>query len=281
MNEITTMDIDERAFTEEKVLKNYRKESGRFLETCRKLGELSPAAVQQVVEDLETEGKSVSTINKHISAMRKICRLAYNVRNLTPALQFEFENKLKEVKLQKVDATKKQITEDKVLTLFEYEKLRDAASPRMALVMEFLWCTGVRIAELCSVRLDKCEGVNGRYVITIKGKGKKEREIRISSDLYDRIYWMYHGQVYLFESSRTPGKMINERYMDQQIRKIADKIIKRKVGPHIFRHSFATRMLKENWSVKAVSQYLGHSSTAITMDMYMHDQLTDEALGIC
>jgi integrase/recombinase XerD len=39
------------------------------------------------------------------------------------------------------------------------------------------------------------------------------------------------------------------------------------------RHSFATLAIREGASIKAVSEYLGHSSTAITMDMYVHERL--------
>ena len=49
--------------------------------------------------------------------------------------------------------------------------------------------------------------------------------------------------------------------------------------PHMLRHSRATDMLlNKEISLKAVSRYLGHSSTAITSDLYVHDQVSPHAL---
>lgn len=48
-----------------------------------------------------------------------------------------------------------------------------------------------------------------------------------------------------------------------------------KITPHIFRHTWATRsILKDKLDLKGVSNYLGHSSTSITLDMYTHSSLS-------
>lgn len=62
--------------------------------------------------------------------------------------------------------------------------------------------------------------------------------------------------------------------MSDQIAKAGLLILGRHISAHTLRHSWATRKLKEGKSLKAVSRYLGHSSTAITADLYIHDDLT-------
>jgi integrase/recombinase XerD len=55
------------------------------------------------------------------------------------------------------------------------------------------------------------------------------------------------------------------------------KTLGKNISPHTLRHSFCTNMLLvKNKSLKAVSNYVGHSSTSITADMYVHSQLVPE-----
>jgi integrase/recombinase XerD len=58
-----------------------------------------------------------------------------------------------------------------------------------------------------------------------------------------------------------------------EIIKAGKRILGRRISAHSMRHSFATLAIRDGASIKAVSKYLGHSSTAITMDMYVHESL--------
>ena len=61
--------------------------------------------------------------------------------------------------------------------------------------------------------------------------------------------------------------------MSYEIIKAGKRILGRRISAHSMRHSFATLAIRDGASIKAVSKYLGHSSTAITMDMYVHESL--------
>ncbi|OED36226.1 hypothetical protein AB834_03130 [PVC group bacterium (ex Bugula neritina AB1)] len=52
----------------------------------------------------------------------------------------------------------------------------------------------------------------------------------------------------------------------------------KKVTPHTFRHSFATSKIAKTGKIKAVRQYLGHSSSSVTLDMYTHQELSTTEL---
>ena len=64
-----------------------------------------------------------------------------------------------------------------------------------------------------------------------------------------------------------------KQYVSDEIAKEGHRILKRKISAYVMRHSFATLSIRDGASVKAVSSYLGHSSTAITQDMYVHETL--------
>ncbi len=50
-------------------------------------------------------------------------------------------------------------------------------------------------------------------------------------------------------------------------------MLNRDISAHKLRHSFATIKIAKTGKIKAVSEYLGHSSTSITLDMYVHEEL--------
>jgi len=120
----------------------------------------------------------------------------------------------------------------------------------------------------------KIEGEIAR--IRIMGKGKKERILVIPLILLESIKATFNGERFLFATST--GHPYNRSYVTSQIKKIGKKILHRSISSHTLRHSFATRMIQQTRKVQAVSQYLGHSSSAITLDMYVHEELTTEEL---
>ena len=140
-----------------------------------------------------------------------------------------------------------------------------------------LWVTGCRISEILGVKLAQCEQHGERVHIRIMGKGKKERYVWIPLVLYRRILATFGGTTYLFETSA--GKPYSRSYVSNQIAKLGRAILGRRISAHTFRHSFATRKIRETGKIQAVSEYLGHSSVAITLSLYCHDELSEEDLS--
>ena len=128
-----------------------------------------------------------------------------------------------------------------------------------------------------NVRLSGCEPKNGYVTIPLMGKGKKERSVYIPTELDSKIREAYQGQVYLFETSG--GRRLRRNNVWLQVRKSGKRAGYPALHPHMLRHSRATDMLlNKEISLKAVSRYLGHSSTAITSDLYVHDQVDPHEL---
>jgi len=149
-------------------------------------------------------------------------------------------------------------------------------SKRQQLYFKFLYETGCRVAEMVGARLDKIELTETAAKVTVIGKGSKERTVRIHRATYEEIVKTCQGQVYLFETAN--HKPIHPVYVSSQVKRIG-KRAGVKISAHCMRHSWATRMVKRHpASIDAISRYMGHSSVAITLNMYVHTNLTEATI---
>lgn len=149
---------------------------------------------------------------------------------------------------------------------------------KISLILWTLFNTGMRISELIGIKMVNIH-LNGIAKIKITGKGDKEREIFLPREKVNEIMEVFSSREYLFESS---GK--NKKYDRVNLSKLLKREIEsvypeKHFHPHLLRHSFGTyQIISKKKSVKAISNYLGHSSTAITQDLYVHDNLKYEDL---
>ena len=137
------------------------------------------------------------------------------------------------------------------------------------LIIEVLYQTGMRRAELCNLPL---ENVNfSRNEIVVIGKGNKERIVPISPDLSNvlKIYYLEHrkptaeAEKYFFVSLK--GKKITEKFVYLMVTSYLSQVsLKEKKSPHILRHSFATHVLNGGAEISKVKKIMGHASLAST-----------------
>ena len=156
------------------------------------------------------------------------------------------------------------------------ELAREEGRKRLALIIEFLWRTGVRVSELINIRSQDVS-FNGKVVIRIRGKGHKERTVKVPEEFYDQITDVFEGSEYVFETST--GNQYNRSNLYKQLTRLGKRAdVNYATNPHAFRHARATWMLNQGFSLKAVSNFLGHSSTSITADLYIHDSVDYDEL---
>ena len=188
------------------------------------------------------------------------------------AKQLQLDEFLNDVKLKKVNSIA--VDEDRVLTWDEVQRLvRDTPSPKVRLIIAFLAMTGARISEALNIELGDMKK-NGTYKIRLRGKGNKERTVHATADLVDKVKARFKGKRWLFEHS---GRQYNRISITQMIKTASLKVLGREISAHVLRHSWATKQLEDGNSLKAVSTYLGHSTTAITADIYQHDTMKANA----
>jgi integrase/recombinase XerD len=162
-----------------------------------------------------------------------------------------------------------------ILSLEEVRQMINATSSlfHRAILMT-LYSTGMRRAELTHLNISDVD--SKRMVIHIlKGKGGKDRDVPLSPTLLDtlREYWRYmKPQNYLFPSpdSRRKGLCISPRGVFHLCRTAARRAgIKKTVGPHTLRHSFATHLVESGADLRTIQLLLGHASLNHTM-IYLH-----------
>ncbi len=237
---------------------------------------------------LEHDGKRYSAryYNFLISVAKNRMRILFeNTHSALSVLnRWKFEQELSKIKFKKYS---KEI--DDFISYDEYKQLLiGIEDDLLKLLIEFLYTQGCRISESLNILIksDIQEGTdkkgNDCYKIKVFCKNR-ERILKVSVDLIDRINGYYNNphRKYLFDSNKF-GKRLNRNMITMQLEKYGKEILnKAHCGSHLFRHGFATqKIVVDKKNVKAVSKYLGHSTTAITMDMYCQSEMDMEDLEL-
>ncbi|RDD52700.1 recombinase XerC [Nanoarchaeota archaeon NZ13-N] len=223
----------------------------------------------------QTENKEIDsttlkeTINKEIILkflinVRKEKKLDLNsirlyTRALSSFLKFmEREDLIKYLKAPKID---KKLP--KYITFEEFQNiLRVVKKRRDKLILLMLFYTGMRVSEL--VNLKKEDIMLKEGFIKVYGKGGKERIVPIPNFLIKEL------EEYLKEVKEEKIFNISTRQIERLVKKYAEKAgIKKKVTPHVFRHSLATLLLTNGIDIRYIQEILGHSSLSITQ-IYTH-----------
>ena len=132
-----------------------------------------------------------------------------------------------------------------------------------------LFC-GLRINESCSLKVENVVEFDDRLFFEFSGKGDKTRLVPIPRHLRDEIegFCDQVGSGYLFGGRRPPTPH-SVRYWCSKI-----STPKLKCTPHMLRHTFATKALKNGVNIKIVQVLLGHSDIATT-SRYLHPDKDD------
>jgi len=238
-------------------------------------------AIEDYIQHLIDRGASANTINKRIAALKKRMRQIFQESPL--AGSFEEEHKLEGFlrRLKTASVSTMAVDKRKVINEDEYKLLiSDELMPAaVKLICKFLWSTGARISEVLNIRIKDCKPQNGITYIRVFGKKRKQRTLRIATNLYNEILEHFKGKKYLFEKST--GGTYRREYVSTRIRHHSMRMIGRSISAHCLRHSFATRTYEKYPShLVGLSKYLGHSKTSITTDLYVEQTLSDEMLEI-
>ncbi|MCK5050812.1 MAG: tyrosine-type recombinase/integrase [Candidatus Cloacimonetes bacterium] len=190
-------------------------------------------------------------------------------------------NYLKRVIVEEVFSDIKSLRPDKkVVDYLTYPQVLELilGSETTSLIIEFLFKTGCRISELINVR-NMDINVDEQVRIKLMGKGSKQRTVFIDQKLYTRIRGQFQGLHYLFENSR--HHKLDRSNLYREITNAGERILGRKIHPHLLRHSTANYLLKDcSMSPKFVALYMGHSDPAITQSMYIHDKPGTEVVDL-
>ena len=225
------------------------------------------------IADLSTQGLATPSINRFISAVKgfyKYCALEYGIANpLQDVKTFKVSRKLpKAISIEEVESLIRATTSSS-----------DATSLRDRLVIELLYGSGARVAELVAIDINdiSSENVDGDDVTILKlrGKGSKERLVPLGKyavvALDDYLVRLRpsllaknsQSERALFLNSR--GKRLTRQSAWSTVLRAAKATnLEGRVSPHVFRHSYATHLLDGGADIRVVQELLGHASVTTT-----------------
>lgn len=152
------------------------------------------------------------------------------------------------------------------------------AGERDALIIDLLYSTGMRRAELIGLKESDVNYYNNN--IKVLGKGSKERLIPVTKALLNRIIAftkikeeefgrLDHNHLLVTDS----GKKLYPKYVYNKVKKYLSQVTTMdKKSPHILRHTFATHLANNGAELNAIKALLGHASLAATQ-IYTHNTI--------
>ena len=211
--------------------------------------------IRAYLQKLIQQGSSNSYVNQAINAIK----FYYEVVMEMPNRFYGMERPRVEEKLPKV------LSKEEVLSMIAHTN-----NIKHRCVVSLLYSAGLRRNELLNLIPEDIDGK--RMMIKVRGgKGNKDRFTILSETLLKELreyYKLWRPRTFLFE-----GPM-GARYSPESVAKIVSRAaasakIKKRVSPHMLRHSFATHLLEAGTDLRYIQVLLGHKSTKTT-EIYTH-----------
>lgn len=263
----------------DKTVKSYREDLTQALGFVRDrtkkahvaVADWTTRTVRAFVSWLHEQGYAKSTVARRLAAVRSfskyLCRAG--VLDVNPALALRGPKQDKKL--------------PHFLTLADVQKLlaappnTDWAGRRDRAVLETLYASGIRVSELVGLDLLSVDLNDG--VITVRGKGKKERLALLGPDAVAALTVWYEDRSALLARTgkETDAVFLNNkggRLTTRSVGRLLENHLKAagldpRTSPHTLRHSFATHMLDAGADIRGVQELLGHKSLATTQ-VYTH-----------
>lgn len=241
----------------EKTIKSYTYCINRFLKcTNKSLDKISKKDVRLFLEGLSEKNMAGNTMNLYHMAIRFLFEEVLDKRIWIDIKYSKTPEKIPTV-----------ISKDEIKELFNAIE-----NPKHKLMIQLMYSAGLRVSELINLKIDDLE-IDKGYGLVRKGKGNKDRIFIIANSLKEIIKKSIESKKpnefnYLFTSLK--GRKYNIS-SPRQIIKNAVKLvgINKKISCHTLRHSFATHLIENGYSISEVQALLGHKSPETTF-IYVH-----------
>ncbi len=171
------------------------------------------------------------------------------------------------------------LTEQEIDKILNGIKIDTPAGYRNRAILELLYATGMRVSELSNLNFENLNLEENE--IKVFGKGAKERIVLISERAKEFLQNYIRTARYLICREENPkpnapvfinktGYRLQTQSVRLAINEVMSKIeLPKHVTPHVFRHSFATKLLEHGADLRVVQELLGHSSISNTQ-IYTH-----------
>jgi integrase/recombinase XerC len=228
--------------------------------------EIDRLVLRSYLAHLHSRGLSKTSVSRQLACLRTffnfLCREGVVARNPARALLAPRTGRRLPAHLDEAE----------VAELVEIS-VESPADARARLILELLYATGIRCAEL--VGLDLSDMDQGAGMLRVLGKGRKERIVPYGRNAQDALE--AYLPVRASFKPKTGALLVNvrgKRLSDRSVRSTVSKRVRevassKRISPHTLRHSFATHLLERGADLRAIQELLGHASLSTTQ-RYTH-----------
>lgn len=229
--------------------------------------------IRTYLAEMQAKKYTKTTIARKIASIKTFYRYLYRERlvNSNPAVNIKSPKKIKSLP--------EFLTESELNRIFDCIEFTTTSQLRDRTILEVLYATGMRVSELCGLDFESLNLEENE--IRVFGKGGKERIVLINNrakkylqeyieNIRPRLSNNENITLNLPVFINAVGYRLQQRSIHRTIANIIKKLaFQKKVSPHTFRHSFATKLLEYGADLRIVQELLGHASISNTQ-IYTH-----------
>lgn len=235
--------------------------------------DIKPTFIRSWLAKQKEKGASAKTINRRISTLKSFFK--YQLRQ--EAIEASPMTTIVSPKQSK--RLPNYVEQKDTEVLFEHVEFPDNWEGLMnKMILELLYCSGMRLSELISLKETQVD--LHKNSLKILGKGNKERIIPFSKEMKTNLEQYLKEKKSQFGETSVEFLLVNEKgnklypkYVQMVVKKYLSLITTiEKKSPHVLRHTFATHLMNNGAELNAVKELLGHSSLAATQ-IYTHNTI--------
>ena len=255
-------------------LKSYMNDINQFLVFIQKNYQIN--LIDQISKDMirkylrQFTNLAASSLSRKMVSLRSFYKFLIKEDIIRNNLMESFDLPKNQKKLPQV------LNIEEIKILLDSIKMDNFKNARNRAMLELLYATGIRVSELCDLKLSQIN-LKMKYLSVI-GKGNKQRHLPlndyvcqiISQYIYDFRYAKLNfvDNEYLFFNDKLDK--ISREYFYKILKEACKKAnIKKKVSPHTIRHTFATHLYENGADLRSIQELLGHSDISTTT-IYTH-----------
>lgn len=239
----------------------------------RSVKDVTYSIIREYLLYIQQFNYSKTTTSRKIASLRTFYRFLYRERIIetNPAVGVHSPKRGKTLP--------EFLTEKEIEQVLNNIKMESPAGYRNRTILELLYATGMRVSELSNLNF---ENLNlDENEIKVFGKGSKERIVLVSErakkflETYIKTvrYLIFKNEKHNSDDAvfiNKTGYRLQPQSIRLAIKEVVEKIeLPKHVTPHVFRHSFATKLLENGADLRIVQELLGHSSISNTQ-IYTH-----------
>lgn len=229
--------------------------------------------IKAYISHLNNMGEAVNSVNRNIASLRGFYNYLLSEKIVDKNFFTDISSLKKPKRLPQI------IREKEIVMLLDSCNKQTTLGFRDYLLIEFLYATGLRVSELCSLKTSDIDLIN--LEVKVRGKGNKDRIVLIYEELKEDIkHYLNLERITLLAKSNDENNrslFLNNKgtsLTTRGVRVILDKVIKNcgetfHISPHMLRHSFATTLLNNGADLRSVQELLGHENLSTTQ-IYTH-----------